>query len=177
MPVVSVPSPTPKTSTNMHFFASLLLMIQSWFVHAPPLQPAIQPIPVSPGINKATITIPKTAPKTIPVVKAKSTLPIKKFSGTQETTFAEVINGTVTRVIVADQAFIDSGAVGDPANWVQTYEDGSIGKNYAGVGYTYDSKTSSFISPKPDQTATLDSNTGKWSEPKTTFVQATATPL
>jgi hypothetical protein len=34
--------------------------------------------------------------------------------------FAEVINGRVERVIVAEQDFIDSGAVGDPANWIQT---------------------------------------------------------
>lgn len=44
-----------------------------------------------------------------------------------ETYFAEIApDGTVLRVIVADQAFIDSGAVGDPVNWEQTFP----GKDY-----------------------------------------------
>ena len=35
--------------------------------------------------------------------------------------FAEIDEGgTVLRVIVADQDFIDSGVVGDKTNWVQT---------------------------------------------------------
>jgi hypothetical protein len=34
--------------------------------------------------------------------------------------FAEVIDGVVTRVIVADQAFIDSELLGPKENWVQT---------------------------------------------------------
>ena len=44
----------------------------------------------------------------------------------EPTYFAEVDkDGTVKRVIVADQAFIVSGAVGDPANWVETKYDGT----------------------------------------------------
>ena len=34
--------------------------------------------------------------------------------------FAEVVNGKVVRVIVAEQDFIDSGAVGASSNWIQT---------------------------------------------------------
>jgi hypothetical protein len=34
--------------------------------------------------------------------------------------FAEVIDGVVTRVIVADQAFIDKELLGPKENWVQT---------------------------------------------------------
>jgi len=34
--------------------------------------------------------------------------------------FAKVENGIVTQVIVAEQDFINSGAVGDPSTWVQT---------------------------------------------------------
>lgn len=44
-----------------------------------------------------------------------------------ETYFAEIDkDGNVLRVIVADQAFIDSGAVGDPKKWIETFK----GKDY-----------------------------------------------
>ena len=82
--------------------------------------------------------------------------------------FAEISGSTVTRVIVAEQGFIDSGAVGTGSNWVQTsynthggvhygdvsgsyVPDGGVAlrKNYAGVGYTYNSGSDAFISPQP----------------------------
>ena len=34
--------------------------------------------------------------------------------------FAKVIDGIVQEVIVAEQDFIDSGAVGNSENWIQT---------------------------------------------------------
>jgi hypothetical protein len=34
--------------------------------------------------------------------------------------------------------------------------------NYAGIGFYYDSKLDAFISPKPSDGATLDSNTFTW---------------
>ncbi len=84
--------------------------------------------------------------------------------------FAEISgsNNIVTRVIVAEQDFINSGAVGASSNWVQTSyntrggvhygdvsgsyaPDGGVAlrKNYAGVGYTYNSGSDAFISPQP----------------------------
>ncbi len=84
--------------------------------------------------------------------------------------FAEISgsNNIVTRVIVAEQDFIDSGVVGSPSTWVQTSyntkggvhygdvsgsyaPDGGVAlrKNYAGVGYTYNSGSDAFISPQP----------------------------
>lgn len=81
-----------------------------------------------------------------------------------ETYFAEIENGTVKRVIVADQAFIDSGAVGDPSNWVECSMDGSIRKNGAAKGYTYDGNTDAFISPQPFPSWTLDLD-AKWQPP------------
>jgi len=80
--------------------------------------------------------------------------------------FAEVIDGIVQRVIVAEQDFIDSGAVGDSSNWIQTSyntkggvhyapnsndpDDGiALRKNYAGIGYTYDKIKDAFIGPQP----------------------------
>ena len=53
--------------------------------------------------------------------------------------FAEInSDNIVQRVIVAEQDFINSGAVGDSFNWVQTSYNGNFRKNYAGTGYTYD---------------------------------------
>ena len=61
----------------------------------------------------------------------------------------------VTQVIVAEQDFINSGAVGDPSRWIQTSYNTFAGehrnggeplrKNYAGIGYTYDSQRDAFI--------------------------------
>ena len=81
--------------------------------------------------------------------------------------FAEIDkNNIVKRVIVAEQDFIDSGAVGDSANWIQTSyntrggihytpdsdePDGGIAlrKNFAGIGYIYDSDKDAFYQPQP----------------------------
>ena len=90
--------------------------------------------------------------------------------------FAEISgsNNIVIRVIVAEQDFINSGAVGDPANWIQTsyntrggvhYGDVSgsyapdggtqLRKNYAGIGYTYDESRDAFIRPQPEPSASI----------------------
>jgi len=99
--------------------------------------------------------------------------------------FAEinaVRNNTVTRVIVADQEFIDSGAVGNANNWVQTSyntrggvhyapdtdtPDGGVAlrKNYAGMGFTYDATKDAFIAPKPFVSWILDDDTCFWNAP------------
>lgn len=89
--------------------------------------------------------------------------------------FAEVANGTVTRVIVAEREFIDSGAVGDPANWVQTSYNTHGGihsaggtpmrKNYAGIGFTYDAARDAFIPLKPYPSWALDEVSCLWSPP------------
>ena len=96
--------------------------------------------------------------------------------------FAKVIDGIVQQVIVAEQDFIDSGAVGDPNNWVQTSyntrggvhyapnsntpDDGvPLRKNYAGVGYTYDQTRDAFIAPKPYPSWTLVEESCQWQAP------------
>lgn len=92
--------------------------------------------------------------------------------------FAQVYNGVVLQVIVAEQDFIDSGAVGDPTAWVQTsyntrggvhygpdgQPDGGVPlrKNYAGVGYTYDAVRDAFIPPKPEGDFVLNEDTCLW---------------
>ena len=73
--------------------------------------------------------------------------------------FAKLNNNTVTEVIVAEQDFINSGAVGDSFLWVQTSYSGSFRKNYAGIGYTYDSVRDAFIPPQPYNSWTLNEDT------------------
>ena len=96
--------------------------------------------------------------------------------------FAEVQDGIVQNVIVAEQDFIDSGAVGDSSNWIQTsyntrggvhYSPNSnepdsgiaLRKNYAGVGYIYDSTRNAFYAPQPYPSWLLDDETCKWNAP------------
>jgi len=49
--------------------------------------------------------------------------------------------------------------------WKQTFKDGSIRKNYAGVDYTYDETRDAFIGPKPYASWTLNETTCKWKAP------------
>ena len=44
----------------------------------------------------------------------------------------------ITEVIVAEQDFINSGAVGDSFLWVQTSYNNNFRKQFGGIGYTYD---------------------------------------
>jgi hypothetical protein len=87
--------------------------------------------------------------------------------------FAKVENGLVVSVIVAEQDVIDSGIFGH--GWVQTsynthggqHANGGtpLRKNYAGVGYTYDSGRDAFIPQKPFPSWLLSEDTCLWSAP------------
>ena len=80
--------------------------------------------------------------------------------------FAEInSDNIVQRVIVAEQNFINSGAVGDSFNWVQTSYNGNFRKNYAGKGYTYDKVRDAFIAPQPYPSWTLVEATCRWESP------------
>lgn len=50
-------------------------------------------------------------------------------------------------------------------NWVQTSYNGSIRKNYAGIGYTYDTALDAFVPPKPFPSWVLNSDTAQWDAP------------
>jgi hypothetical protein len=81
-------------------------------------------------------------------------------------------NNIVVNVIVAEQDFIDTGAVGNPASWIQTsyntYANVHIlggtplRKNYAGIGYTYDRILDAFVPPKPGEDYILDEDKCIW---------------
>ena len=79
--------------------------------------------------------------------------------------FAKVKDGIVIECIVADQNFIDSYADNTPGTWLETKEDGSIRKNYAGIGYTYDAENDAFIAPKPFNSWVLNNTTFQWEAP------------
>ena len=79
--------------------------------------------------------------------------------------FAKLNNNIVTEVIVAEQDFINSGAVGDSFLWVQTSYNNNFRKNYAGVGDTYDKTKDAFIAPKPFPSWTLVDATCQWTAP------------
>jgi hypothetical protein len=50
-------------------------------------------------------------------------------------------------------------------NWKQTSYNGKFRKNYAGIGYTYDSVRDAFIPPKPFASWLFDENTCLWNAP------------
>ena len=84
--------------------------------------------------------------------------------------FAKIENGIVTQVIVAEQDFIDK----IDGEWVQTSyntyggqhpEGRPLRKNYAGIGYTYDSERDAFIPPKRFDSWILDEDTCLWVAP------------
>jgi hypothetical protein len=80
--------------------------------------------------------------------------------------------GIVEQVIVAEQDFIDT--LSDKTSWVQTSyntrggqhpEGRPLRKNYAGIGYSYDSVRDAFIPPKPYASWVLNENTCLWDAP------------
>ena len=50
-------------------------------------------------------------------------------------------------------------------DWKQTSFNQSFRKNYAGIGFTYDSQRDAFIPPKPFASGTLDEETCLWNAP------------
>jgi len=79
--------------------------------------------------------------------------------------FAKVKDGIVIKVIVAEQEFIDNYIDNEAGIWVQTSYNGSIRKNYAGVGYTYDPDRDAFIPPKSYDSWILNEDTCRWEPP------------
>ena len=79
--------------------------------------------------------------------------------------FAKIENNIVTEVIVAEQDFINSGAVGDSFLWVQTSYNNNFRKNFAGIGYTYDKTRDAFIPPQPYPSWILNEDTCLWEPP------------
>ena len=89
--------------------------------------------------------------------------------------FAKVKDGIVIQVIVAEQEFVYNYIDNIPGTWVHTSYNTRGGvhqlggtplrKNYAGKGYTYDTKRDAFIPPKPYPSWTLNEETCLWEAP------------
>ena len=93
--------------------------------------------------------------------------------------FAELdANNVVLRVIVvgnkdtSDANGVEKEYIGAAfcerlfgGTWKQTSYNGNIRKNYAGIGYTYDSGRDAFIPPKPFASWVLVEDTCQWSAP------------
>ena len=99
--------------------------------------------------------------------------------------YAKVLDGKVTKVIVAEQEFIDNLVDDSPGQWIKTsynthggvhYADDtketisddqtkSLRKNYAGVGFNYDATADAFYAPKPYDSWTLNTTTYLWGAP------------
>ena len=84
-------------------------------------------------------------------------------------------NNIVLRVLVGNNSEPDEGetfmnSLG--GTWVKTSYNGTIRKNFAGIGYTYDSGKDAFIAPKPEchPEVSLDEETCIWSCPDASHV-------
>jgi hypothetical protein len=49
--------------------------------------------------------------------------------------------------------------------WKQTSYNGTIRKNYAGIGYTYDADIDAFVPPQPYPSWALNTDTAQWEAP------------
>jgi hypothetical protein len=81
-------------------------------------------------------------------------------------------NNIVIRVLVGDNNEADEGEAFMKSlggTWVKTsYNAATNGfrKNYAGIGYSYDSVRDAFIPPKPFESWVLNEETCQWDAPK-----------
>ena len=86
-------------------------------------------------------------------------------------------NNIVTQVIVidnkdtADANGVEKEYIGAAfcerlfgGTWKQTSYNGNIRKNYAGIGYSYNTDIDAFVAPKPYASWTLDAN-AQWQAP------------
>jgi hypothetical protein len=78
--------------------------------------------------------------------------------------FARIENNLVTEVLVVHNDLEHTGAdflandLGLGGTWVQTSYSNNFRKQYAGIGFTYDSVADVFIAPQPYQSWSLDEN-------------------
>jgi hypothetical protein len=70
-------------------------------------------------------------------------------------------------IATTEQAGVDflNNLYGTNDVWKQTFYDGSIRKNFAGIGYKYDQTRDAFIPPRPFNSWTLNETTCLWEAP------------
>ena len=86
-------------------------------------------------------------------------------------------NNIVTQIIIVDNnELLDNGVESEVkgidfcvnllgGRWIQTSYNGSVRKNYAGIGCLYDPIRDAFIEPKPFESWILNEDTCKWESP------------
>lgn len=97
--------------------------------------------------------------------------------------YAKVQNGIVTKVIVADESFIATYKDNEDGEWIKTsyntikgkHYDPKNGKesivkqplrkNYAAIGFIYDSVRDAFYQPQPFDSWTLNEDSCIWEAP------------
>jgi len=79
--------------------------------------------------------------------------------------YAKIVDAKVTNVITAEESFFDTFYDDSAGQWLETKIDGSIRKNYAGIGFSYDATRDAFIPPQPYPSWTLDEDTCLWEAP------------
>jgi len=89
--------------------------------------------------------------------------------------YAKVSNTLVTQVIVAEAEFFDTFVDSSPGEWIKTsyntyggvHSDGGapLRKNFAGIGFTYDTARDAFIAPQPFPSWTLNEDTCQYEAP------------
>ncbi len=96
--------------------------------------------------------------------------------------YAKIVEGKVTKVIVADSNYFDDFIDDSPGTWVKTSyntrggihfapnshtpDDGEpLRKNYAGIGWTYDTDRDAFVPEQPFPSWLLNEDTCLWEAP------------
>jgi hypothetical protein len=92
--------------------------------------------------------------------------------------YAKIEDGVVTQVIVvdnkdcADASGVEKEYIGAAfcerllgGTWKQTSYNGTIRKNYAGLGYTYNADIDAFVPPQPYASWLLNETTAQWDAP------------
>ena len=94
--------------------------------------------------------------------------------------FARIENNVVSAVIVVDNGLLLDGngieqeslgvsfcqsLFGDTTEWLQTSYNNNLRKNFASVGFTYDSNRDAFIAPQPFPSWILNETSCKWEPP------------
>ena len=98
--------------------------------------------------------------------------------------YAKVRDSKVLKVLVAEADFFDSFVDNSPGEWIQTsyntrggvhYEPNTntpsgdqskaLRKNYAGVGWIYDTERDAFYEPQPFASWTLNESACRWDAP------------
>ena len=93
--------------------------------------------------------------------------------------FAEIdeTNTIVQIIVVHNNELLDNGVESEAkgiafcqslfgGNWVQTSYNGTMRKNYAGIGYSYDAVRDAFIPPEPEGAIGFNEDTCQWIMPE-----------